>query len=54
MLRGIRTAIKYFTIGMLAGLLFAPRKGEETRKLLLDRGKEYAQEAMNMKDQTVA
>jgi gas vesicle protein len=54
MLRGIRTAIKYFTIGMLAGLLFAPRKGEETRKLLLDRGKEYAQEAMNMKDQTAA
>lgn len=54
MLRGIRTAIKYFTIGMLAGLLFAPRKGEETRQLLMERGKEYAQEAMNMKDQTAS
>lgn len=48
MLKGLRTAIKYFTIGLLAGLLLAPRKGDETRKLLMERGKEYAQEAMNM------
>ncbi len=48
MLRGLRTAIKYFTIGLLAGVLLAPRKGEETRKLIVDRGKEYAQEAMGM------
>lgn len=48
MLRGMRTAIKYFTIGLLAGLLLAPRKGDETRKLLVDRGKEYLQEAMNV------
>jgi len=48
MLRGIRTAIKYFTIGLLAGLLLAPRKGDETRKLLIERGKEYMQEAMDM------
>jgi len=48
MLRGLRTAIKYFTIGLLAGLLLAPRKGEETRKLLVERGKEYVQEAMDM------
>ena len=48
MLRGLRTAIKYFTIGLLAGLLLAPRKGDETRQLLLERGKEYVQEAMNM------
>jgi gas vesicle protein len=47
MLRGLRTAIKYFTIGLLAGVLLAPRKGEETRKLLVDRGKEYAQELMD-------
>jgi len=47
MLRGIRTAIKYFTIGLLAGLLMAPRKGEETRKLLMERGKEYVQDVMN-------
>jgi gas vesicle protein len=48
MLRGIRTAVKYFTIGLLAGLLLAPRKGEETRKLLMERGKDYVQEAMNV------
>ena len=48
MVRGLRTAIKYFTIGLLAGLLLAPRKGEDTRKLLVERGKEYFQEAMDM------
>ncbi len=48
MLRGFRTAIKYFTIGLLAGLLMAPRKGDETRKLMFERGKEYVQEALNM------
>jgi gas vesicle protein len=51
MLRGLRTAIKYFTIGLLAGLLLAPRKGEETRKLLMDRGKEYMQEVMDVSGQ---
>lgn len=51
MLRGLRTAIKYFTIGLLAGVLLAPRKGDETRKLLVDRGKEYVQEVMNANPQ---
>ncbi len=51
MLRGLRTAIKYFTIGLLAGLLLAPRKGDETRRLLMDRGKEYLQEVMSVTDQ---
>jgi len=46
MLRGVRVAIKYFTIGLLAGLLLAPRKGDETRSLLIERGREYAQELM--------
>lgn len=46
MIRGMRTAIKYFTIGFLAGLLLAPRRGEETRQLLVERGKEYLQEAL--------
>jgi gas vesicle protein len=54
MLRGLRIALKYFTIGLLAGLLLAPRKGEETRKLLMERGKEYAQEAMNMGEQAMS
>lgn len=47
-MRGLRLMVKWFTIGLLAGLLFAPRKGDETRKLLMDRGKEYMQEAFNM------
>ncbi len=53
MLRGLRTAIKYFTIGLLAGLLLAPRKGTETRKLLVERGKEYIQDAMNVAEDKV-
>jgi gas vesicle protein len=51
MLRGMRTAVKYFTIGLLAGLLLAPRKGEETRKLLMERGKEYVQEALSVTEE---
>jgi gas vesicle protein len=47
----MRTAIKYFTIGFLAGLLLAPRKGDETRKLLIERGKEYVQEVLNVTEQ---
>lgn len=46
MLRGVRVAIKYFTIGLLAGLLLAPRKGDETRTLLMDRAREYVGELM--------
>lgn len=53
MLRGLRTAIKYFTIGLLAGLLLAPRKGTETRKLLVERGKDYIHDAMNVAEDKV-
>ena len=31
-----RTAMKFFVYGLAAGLLFAPRSGEETRKQALD------------------
>jgi hypothetical protein len=48
MIRGLRTGIKYFTLGLLAGLVFAPRKGSETFKLLVGRGKEYAEENLNI------
>ncbi|MEA2575745.1 MAG: hypothetical protein QOH93_3043 [Chloroflexia bacterium] len=47
-MRGMRIAVKWLTIGLLAGLLLAPRKGDETRKLLMERGKEYFQDALNM------
>ena len=48
MLRGLRTAVKFFTLGLLAGLLFAPRKGSETVNLLVGRGKEYVDENLNI------
>ena len=51
MLSGMRAALKYFTIGLLAGLLFAPRKGDETRKLLMDRGKDYMQEVLSVTEE---
>jgi len=47
MLRGLRSALKFLTVGLLLGLLLAPRKGEETRKLLVERGKDYVQEVMS-------
>lgn len=31
MLGRMRTALKFFTVGLAAGVLFAPRSGEETR-----------------------
>ncbi len=31
MLGRLRTALKFFTVGLAAGVLFAPRSGAETR-----------------------
>lgn len=36
MIRNIRTAVKFFVYGMVAGLLFAPRSGDETRQELMN------------------
>ncbi len=41
MLRLTRTAMKYLVIGLLFGLLFAPRSGRETRRMLRDEMVEY-------------
>jgi gas vesicle protein len=41
MLRVTRTGLKYLVIGLLAGLLFAPRSGRETRRMLRDEVVEY-------------
>ena len=35
MLKNVQTAVKFFVYGLVAGLMFAPRSGEETRKELL-------------------
>jgi len=47
MLKGVRVSVKYFTLGLLAGLLVAPRKGDDTRALLVERGREYLKELMS-------
>jgi hypothetical protein len=47
MLRGLRSAIQYFTLGLALGLLLAPRKGDETRTLLLEQVRSYMQDAMS-------
>ena len=52
MLRGLFTSIKYFTLGLLVGLLFAPRKGSETAKLLIGRGKEFVGENLNVTERS--
>jgi gas vesicle protein len=35
MIARTRTALKFFTYGLLIGLLFAPRSGKETRSRIL-------------------
>lgn len=52
MLKGLRTGIKFFTIGLVAGLILAPRKGSETFKLLVGRGKEYAEENLSITERS--
>lgn len=36
MLGRLRTAAKFFTVGLALGLFFAPRSGEQTRKQLFN------------------
>jgi gas vesicle protein len=36
MIKNLQTAVKFFVYGLVAGLLFAPRSGNETRKELLN------------------
>jgi gas vesicle protein len=36
MLGRTRTAMKFFVYGLVLGLLFAPRSGEETRKQVIE------------------
>lgn len=46
MLGHARTALKFFVYGLLVGLLFAPRSGEETRARLFDWIGQTMQDAM--------
>jgi hypothetical protein len=33
----LRTSLRFFVIGFVAGTLFAPRSGEETRRMLAEK-----------------
>ena len=48
MLKGIRTAIKYFALGVLAGVIFAPRKGSATLNMLKGRSKDFVKDSLGM------
>lgn len=41
----LRSTLLVFALGVFAGLLIAPRKGEETRKILSERIEEYCNKA---------
>jgi gas vesicle protein len=36
MIAHARTAMKFFTYGLLIGIFFAPRSGKESRKVFMD------------------
>ena len=46
MLRTVRMALKYTTLGLLAGVILAPRKGEDTRRLVADKTKQLLLEVV--------
>ena len=47
----LRVALKYFTFGLIAGLLLAPRAGRETRKMIIEQGSERLQGAFGSQEQ---
>ncbi len=46
-MRFIRISLKYFTFGLVAGLLFAPRSGRETRRQLIDQASSRVQQLLS-------
>lgn len=36
MIARMRTAMKFFTYGLLIGIFFAPRSGKESRQIFMD------------------
>lgn len=36
MIKNMRTAVKFFVYGLIAGIMFAPRSGNETRQELMN------------------
>jgi hypothetical protein len=37
----VRTACKYFVCGLLVGLFFAPRSGDETRRAIISQAGQF-------------
>jgi gas vesicle protein len=46
----IRTAVRFFFIGLGVGLLLAPRKGEETRQLIREKVNEALDSVLEIAD----
>ena len=49
-MRIIRVSLKYFTFGLIAGLLLAPRAGRETRQILIDQGADRLQKVLGARE----
>ncbi len=49
-MRIIRVSLKYFTLGLIAGLLLAPRAGRETRQILIDQGADRLQQVLGSRE----
>jgi len=48
MFRYLKTAIRFFSLGVAAGILIAPRAGQETRQLLKDKFARFLEDAADL------
>ncbi len=48
MLRLARTAMKYFALGLIAGILVAPQSGQRTRQIIRDKVRTYLDMALGL------
>ena len=44
----MRTSLRFFVIGFVAGTLFAPRPGEETRRMLVEKARVMANQLLEL------
>ncbi len=49
-MRILRVSLKYFTLGLIAGLLLAPRAGRETRQILINQGADRLQQVLGSRE----
>jgi hypothetical protein len=48
MIARTRTAMKFFTYGLLIGIFFAPRSGKESRKVFMDWANRTVKETLGL------